>query len=220
MTRFVFAGPFRYISNGEHSLQQLWRNLFWIWGPLGVLTGALAIVSIIVEWFGVSLAPTPDGLLWLYRQTVDRLFHFSIEWWAVIWWPEFNLPDALKDVIAIYLLMVAVILRDGILKSRSANTDFGTNLLENLNIKQVRQRFRLAAFGKALFAPEFYWRATGRLIEDFRYNRMLFGNESEIALVFRKRGLNDIILQLGFMYLPLIGAVSFFVWNGILLRAP
>lgn len=196
------------------------RTLFWIWGPLGILTGALALVSIIVDWFGLALAPAPEGLLWFYRQTIDRLFQFSVEWWAIFIWPEFSIADPLKDLIAIYLLMVAVITRDGILRSRSANTNVMNNISAALEMNEIRQPFRVSAFGKAIFAPEFYWRSTKRLLEDLALNQHSHEEDSELDIRQRQLELRDILVQFSFMYLPFLGSVLFFVWNGILLRAP
>lgn len=66
--------------------------------PLTVLTGTVAIISLIVSYFGVEVSNPADELLTRHRSFSNNLFFLLLGWWA-----PFSLPLWVKDYLLFHI---------------------------------------------------------------------------------------------------------------------
>ncbi len=198
---------------------------------LGILLGALTIVSLAQRAFDVGLAPIFDDILEYYRWFIETLKRYALDWWTLKFF-DFSVPLWAMDLISIWALAIAGNIRVVRAQSRLALEVKGIRV-ENTMDRALRQGALRGLYERTgyffvrqvLFAPfEYLTRPFRRL---FRIVRTLQntpymrdaargGRGSPSQSVIRNTVRFErqlVVVQL----LPLFGAGAFFVSNAVVL---
>lgn len=215
------------------------RNILWVWAPLGVITSALSIVSLVQNFANIDVFAIPSAVLEAYRALLNDIFYISVEWWTGV-----KLPNWMQDTIALYLLSTAVSLRAlnvfDELNGFSSSSELLAGLLstkDNVDLESMRVEYTARRdlinfrknFSKWFSLLPFYFlyivyhtakRARGlkkieklsSITNQSSYWKVFGTTELAIKLVAKQ--IRNLIL-LAVLSAPVM-AVAFFVWNYLL----
>lgn len=203
------------------------KNVFVV---LGVIVATLSVASLIQLWFDVGLTGVTEKILENYRSIRDTAKWALFDWWSVTLWPNFTLPGWAMDAMAVWMLSAAAFVRahgthmEAIERSVRRNTE---QTFEKTRVRLVLDQQPRWALARAVFLGPIgivgYWfyclrvivesldvksRRTPEQEGDLRY---LFLPTAETQEISRRAAFTALFASV----VPILGAILFFVWNGI-----